>query len=72
VADLRTVWINLAAAAVGGAFVGFGVRDLADQISVGATFLAVFGFLIIGWAALDYRRYRPAPAEELGEGRTVE
>lgn len=69
----RGAWINLIAAVVGCLLIAVGVFDLRYGFRFGATFMAVLGFLIIGWAALDYRRFRTGTREsEVDGGRTIE
>jgi uncharacterized membrane protein YdcZ (DUF606 family) len=66
-------WIYAVGGVVGGVFIAFGIIGLSSGISVGATFLAVLGFLIAGWAVLDYRRFqRGTPESEVDGGRTIE
>jgi hypothetical protein len=66
-------WINLIAAVAGGILIAIGILDLRYGFQFGATFLAVAGFLLVGWAALDYRRFRTGTQEsEVSGGRTIE
>jgi hypothetical protein len=69
----RGGWISLAGAIAGGILIVLGVLDLRSGFKFGPTFLAVAGFLIVGWAALDYRRFRTGTGEsEVEGGRTIE
>lgn len=50
-----------------------GVLGLMNGFGVWDSFIAVLGFIIAGWAAFDYRRFRPGTAEsEIEGGRTIE
>jgi hypothetical protein len=71
--DARRNWINYLAGAVGGVLLAVAIVGLSQQITLWHTFLAVLGFLIAGWAALDLRRYRRGtPESEVDGGRTIE
>lgn len=66
-------WINFVAGVLGGFLLGMGVAGLARGFSMWDSFLAVLGFLIAGWAVLDYRRYRRGtPESEVEGGHTIE
>lgn len=72
-AKLRGAWINLLGGIVGAVLFGIGVLGLFAGFSVRSTFLAAFGFLVMSWAALDYRRFvRGTPESEVQGGRTIE
>ena len=73
-ANPRRGWINLIAGLVGCSALAIGVIDLRYGFRLGASFQAVLGFVIMGWAAMDYRRYRAGtPESEVdGGGRTIE
>ena len=71
-ADGSRSWINFVAGVLGGFLFGMGVAGLARGFSMWDSFMAVLGFLIVGWAVLDYRGFRPAPEAELESGHTVE
>ncbi len=72
-ANPRGGWINLVAGIVGCILLAMGVFDLRYGFRLGATFVAVLGFLILGWAAMDYRRFRTGTSEsEVDGGRTIE
>jgi hypothetical protein len=69
----RASWINFLAGGVGGLIFAIGVVGLMDGFSGWSTFVAVAGFLVTGWAILDYRRYRTGTAEsEVRGGHTIE
>jgi membrane associated rhomboid family serine protease len=69
----RASWIYVVAGVLGGIFIGFGVVGLSGGISLSATFIAVLGFLVAGWALFDYRRFRRGtPESEVDGGRTIE
>ncbi len=70
---LRGAWINVVAFLAGCAILAFGVMGLMGGFSVWSSFLAVFGFLVAGWAVLDYRRFlRGTPESEVEGGHTIE
>lgn len=69
----RAAWINYVAGFVGGFLAMLGVLGLVEGFDVWSTFLAVLGFLIAGWAVLDYRRFKPGtPESEVDGGHTIE
>lgn len=69
----RGGWINFAAGAVGAILLAIGIVGLMDGFSVRSSFMAVLGFLVLSWAALDYRRYRKGtPESEVDGGHTIE
>ena len=71
--ERRGGWINFLAGAVGGFLLALGVVGLSGGFSARASLVAVLGFLIAGWAALDYRRFRPGtPESEVDGGHTIE
>ena len=72
-AGARAPWVNVAAAVVGGVVMGVGLGRLLIQPTLRASVLAVLGFLIVGWAVLDRRRFRRGtPESEVDGGRTIE
>ncbi|MDR0787136.1 MAG: hypothetical protein LBG44_04625 [Gemmatimonadota bacterium] len=72
-AELRGGWINLLAFLVGCLTLILGVVGLAHGISLRSGFLALIGFLLAGWAALDYRRFTRGTSEsEVDGGHTIE
>ena len=72
-AGARAPWVNVAAAVVGGVVMGVGLGRLLSQPTLRASVLAVLGFLIVGWAVLDRRRFRRGtPESEVDGGRTIE
>jgi hypothetical protein len=72
-ARIPGAWINALGGFVGGGLMVIGVIGLMDGFSVRSSFFAVLGFLIAGWAALDYRRFmRGTPESEVDGGRTIE
>jgi uncharacterized membrane protein YdcZ (DUF606 family) len=68
------VWIYWVAGILGGLVLAAGLIGMARTgVTVRESLLAVVGFLILGWAVLDYRKYRRGtPESELGGGRTIE
>jgi hypothetical protein len=72
-ADIRSPWVNVLAAAIGGVTMGIGISRLAVGFTLMGAVWAVLGFLILGWAILDRRRFRRGTAEsEVDGGRTIE
>jgi hypothetical protein len=71
--DLRSPWINVVAATVGGVVLGIGIGRLIVGFTLGAAVWAVLGFLVVGWALLDRRRFRRGtPESEVDGGHTIE
>lgn len=69
----RSAWIHYLAAAVGGFVFALGIAGLVRGISLFDTLVAVIGFLVVGWAVLDFRRFRRGtPESEVDGGHTVE
>ena len=72
-AGIRSPWVNVLAATVGGVALGLGLGELYNGFSLFGVFWAVFGFLVVGWAVLDRRRFRAGtPESEVGGGHTIE
>ena len=71
---MRRSWIHYLAGLLGGAVLGYGVAGFGTgNLTVRSSVLAVLGFLIVGWAILDYRCFRRGTAEsELDGGHTIE
>ena len=70
-ARIDSPWLNVVAATVGGLALGLGLGDLYNGFSIGGVFWAVLGFLVLGWAILDRRRFRAGPPPE-DVGKTIE
>jgi hypothetical protein len=70
-ARIDSPWVNVVAATVGGLALGIGLGSLYNGFSIGGVFWAVLGFLVLGWAILDRRRFR-AGTPENDEGHTIE
>jgi F0F1-type ATP synthase assembly protein I len=70
---MRSRWIEVAAAVVGGALAGFGIgRVLGDSIVAGGT-LVLIGFILLWWAFAEVRKADPAAPESEADGsHTVE
>ncbi|MEX2569988.1 MAG: hypothetical protein WD737_01715 [Gemmatimonadota bacterium] len=69
----RPSWINFVAGFAGGFVAMLGILGLMQGFDPWSTFLAALGFLIAGWAVLDYRRYKPGtPESEVDGGHTIE
>ena len=72
-AEPRGSWINFVGGAAGAVALALGIVRLTTEFSFLGTFLAVLGFLVLGWAVLDYRRFRRGlPESEVDGGRTIE
>jgi hypothetical protein len=72
-AEPQRGWIHLLGGIAGAILVALGILRLMHDFSVMGSFLAVLGFLIAGWAALDYRRFRRGtPESEVEGGHTIE
>lgn len=70
---IRSPWINVVAATVGGVALGIGIGRLVFAITLGGTLWAVMGFLLVGWAVFDRRKFRRGtPESEVDGGRTIE
>jgi hypothetical protein len=69
----RGGWINFLGGLVGTAMLVAGSIGLRAGFGMADSFIAVLGFLIAGWAVLDYRRYRRGtPESEVDGGHTIE
>ena len=70
---LRSSWINVLAGVVGGIALGLGLGRLYFGFTGWGVLWAVLGFLLVGWAVLDSRRFRRGtPESEVDGGRTIE
>ena len=69
-ARIDSPWVNVVAATVGGLALGLGLGSLYGGFSLGGVFWAVLGFLVVGWAIFDRRRFKRGTPES--EGKTVE
>ena len=71
--DIRSPWINVAGAIVGGIVMGIGIGRLMIELTLLGVTMSVLGFLILGWALLDRRKFRRGtPESEVNGGRTIE
>lgn len=71
--DIRKPWVNVLAAVVGGFAMAFGIGRLYFGFSLTGAMWAVLGFLVLGWAIFDSRKYRRGtPESEVDGGRTIE
>ena len=71
--SLRSPWINRVAALAGLAAFLRGLYLLVQAVTLYASVMAVFGFLVLGWAIFDRRKFlRGTPESEVGGGRTIE
>lgn len=73
--SLRSPWINTVTGLVGLATLAWGLSLLVTAPSLwlhGAVW-SVLGFLVLGWAVLDRRKFsRGTPESEVDGGRTIE
>lgn len=70
---IRSPWINTAAAVVGGVAMLTGILRLMSGFWMAGAVWAVIGFLVLGWALLDRRKFiRGTPESEVDGGRTIE
>lgn len=71
--SLRSPWINAVAAVAGAAAFLRGIYLLVQAVSLYGFVLTVLGFLIVGWAYFDRRKFlRGTPESEVDGGRTIE
>lgn len=71
--ERRSPWIYLVAAVVGCVALGIGIGRMMAGLSLLNATWAVLGFLVLGWALLDRRKYsRGTPESEVEGGRTIE
>ena len=71
--SIRSPWVNVLGATVGGIALGSGVVRLFAGFSLLGTLWAVIGFLVLGWAVFDSRRFRRGtPESEVDGGHTIE
>ena len=69
----RSGWIHAVGGTAGLVLLLGGIWGLQFGFSLLHSFLAVLGFLVISWAALDYRKFRRGTQEsEVEGGRTIE
>lgn len=72
-APMRSRWINVLGAIVGGFAFGYGIAALSRGFALLPAVWAVLGFLVLGWAIFDLRRFTPGtPESELDGGHTIE
>ena len=57
-AGITAPWVNVLAATVAGVVFGLGLGSLYNGFNLGGLFWAVLGFLVVGWAIFDRRRFR--------------
>ena len=69
----RSPWLNAAAAIVGAVALLSGIVRLVYGFSLHGATWAIIGFLILGWAVFDRRKFiRGTPESEVDGGRTIE
>ncbi|HEX6924247.1 MAG TPA: hypothetical protein VF167_02370 [Longimicrobiaceae bacterium] len=69
-AGIKSPWVNVVGATIGGLALGYGLGSLYNGFSLYGIFWAVLGFVVLGWAIFDRRRFRPGTPES--EGKTIE
>jgi hypothetical protein len=73
VRGLRSPWIDVVAAVVGGLVFGIGIGQLVFGFTVGAAAWTVIGVIILWWSLSDRRRFRRGTPESEADGsHTVE
>lgn len=71
--SIRSPWVNLVSAIVGGAAFGMGIARFIASGSPMGLLWALVGFLLLGWAVFDRRRFTwGTPESEVDGGRTLE
>jgi hypothetical protein len=71
--DIRSPWVNVIAALVGAVMLGSGIARMVLSFSLLSAVWSVLGFLILGWATLDRRKFRRGtPESEVDGGHTIE
>jgi len=69
----RAAWINVLGSLVGGLALGYGAYEMITEFSLVALVWAILGFLVLGWAVFDLRRFRRGtPESEVDGGHTIE
>jgi hypothetical protein len=72
-ASIRSPWVNYLGGAVGALVFLWGLLSLSEAFTLAGAVWAVLGFLILGWAFLDRRKFsRGTPESEVDGGRTIE
>ncbi len=70
---LRSPWIDVVAAVIGGLIFGTGVGNLIFGFTLGAALLTVIGLIILWWSFSDRRKFRRGtPESEVDGSRTIE
>jgi len=70
---IRSPWVNVAAALVGAVVMLIGILRLMRGFWMAGTVWSVLGFLLLGWAIFDRRKFlRGTPESEVDGGRTIE
>lgn len=70
---MRSSWVNVLAAVVGGIALGVGVGRLILGVGLGGAVWTVLGVVILWWAFLDRRKWRRGtPESEVDGSHTVE
>jgi undecaprenyl pyrophosphate phosphatase UppP len=71
--NLRSPWINVVAATVGGLALGIGIGRLLYGITIAASVLVVIGLVLLWWSFSDREKTRPgSPESEANGSHTVE
>jgi hypothetical protein len=71
--SIRSPWVNYLGGVVGALVFIWGLWSLSEAFTLPGAIWAVLGFLILGWAFLDRRKFsRGTPESEMDGGRTIE
>lgn len=71
--NLRSPWVPVAVATVGGVALGLGLGRLVAGFSVGAATWTVLGVVLLWWALSERRKARPdTPESEADGSHTIE
>lgn len=65
-------WLHYLAGFLGGILLGYGVAHLSEGFSLWYGFLSLVGLIVLGWAIVDYRRFRHGTPESEVDGPIVE
>jgi hypothetical protein len=72
-AFLRSPWISVAVAVLGGVSLGLGIGRLLSRPTLLAAVYAVLGVILLWWAISDSRKVRPdTPESEADGSHTIE
>ncbi len=70
---LRSPWVDVVAAVIGGLVFGTGIGQLIFGFTIGSAIWTVIGLLILWWALSDRRKFRRGtPESEVNGSHTIE